>query len=187
MKKILLLVLLMCVFVSTAMAASNHHEDMTADRNLKWEASMQPKETAAEKEAARWSIILENDFGIYAYDMDSLKQDAHLGTVEGTVKTLFTNKDILKKLQQTYAKKLPRGEKVSYCLLDMVYKPTEKTYAVKKMDVFSQKNTLLDHQLKKVKFIPVPPKTFAEAMLEVVQAFVQDANGQGMQGTADNK
>jgi hypothetical protein len=34
-----------------------------------------PRKRAAEKAAARWSIILENAFGIYAYDMDSLGYD----------------------------------------------------------------------------------------------------------------
>ncbi len=181
MRKIFVLLIMLCLSASTATAARVHQEDVTADRGLKWEARMQPQETAAEKEAARWSIILENDFGIYAYDMDSLGYDPVKGVTVGTVKTLFTNKEVLKKLQKTYAAKLPKGEKVSYCTLQMLYKLDEKTYAVKQMDVYSQKGTLLEHKVKKIEFIPVQPKTFAEAMLEVMQAFRQDLETQKSQ------
>lgn len=181
MRRIVLMLMVLCLFASTALAARVHQEDVTADKNLRWEARMQPQETTAEKEAARWSIILENDFGIYAYDMDSLGYDPVKGIAAGTVKTLFTNKDVVKKLQKTYAAKLPKGEKVSYCTLQMLYKPDDKTYAVKQMDVYSQKGTLLEHKAKKIEFIPVPPKTFAEAMLEVVQAFRQDLETQKSQ------
>jgi hypothetical protein len=181
MRRIVLMLMVLCLFASTALAARAHQEDVTADRNLRWEARMQPQETTAEKEAARWSIILENDFGIYAYDMDSLGYDPVKDVAVGTVKTLFTNKDVVKKLQKTYAARLPKGEKVGYCTLQMLYKLKDKTYAVKQMDVFSQKGTLLEHKVKKVEFIPVPPKTFAEAMLEVEQAFVQDLENQKSQ------
>lgn len=189
MRRILVLLVGLCVIASTAAAARVHQEDVTADRGLKWEASMQPQETAPEKAAARWSIILENNFGIYAYDMDSLRYDPQKDLASGTVKTLFTNKDVLKKLQKTYAAKLPKGEKVSYCTLQMQYQLKDKTYAVEQMDVFTQKGTLLEHRPKKLEFIPVPPKTFAEAMLEVVQAFVQDVDAQKVQesGAGTNK
>ena len=53
-----------------------------------------------EKEAARWSLILENDLGLYAYDMSTLgyvsdKNGAvDTNLVGATVKTLFTDKKI---------------------------------------------------------------------------------------------
>lgn len=70
MKKItmLLIVCIMCLFSLTVNAAAN-----TQDNPINWEISMMPKPTAEEVEAARWSVIVENDIGIYAYDMDSIQ------------------------------------------------------------------------------------------------------------------
>ena len=67
-----------------------------------------PKATAEEQEAARWSIVVENNLGVYAYDMDSLTftkvengiADKNIITV--LTKTVFTDKETLKKLNAKY-------------------------------------------------------------------------------------
>jgi len=146
------------------------------EANANWEISMQPKPSKAEIENARWSFILQNDFGVYAYDNTSLKLDAKKGKVEVLVKTVFTNQDVLKNLNQTYANKISGNDKVSYCEMQMVFNPGEKTYAVKRMDVFSKQGAKLETKENKVKMVMVPEKTFAEAMLEIVTVFATDEN-----------
>lgn len=94
MKKIVFLLMLMVAILVSGTALADSPKD--ANNNLNWEISMQPKPTAEEVEAARWSIILENDLGIYAYDMDSLKFAVKNGVAEHNdvqvlVKTVFTN------------------------------------------------------------------------------------------------
>lgn len=42
------------------------------------------------------------------------------------------------------------------------------------MDVYSKQGTKLETKENKVKMVPVPEKTFAEAMLEIMMAFVAD-------------
>ena len=173
MKKIVFLLMLMVTMLVSGTALANNE---TANDNLNWEISMQPKPSAEEIEAARWSIIVENDLGIYAYDMDSVgfvekNGVANHNEVQVLVKTVFTNKDVMKKLNEQYANKLEKKEKVAYCKMDMEYKMAEKQYTVKTMQVFTNKDRQIDVKHNK-KFAPVPEKTFAEALYEVCQQFV---------------
>lgn len=174
MKKIMLfLMLITALMVSGTALANNEAGDKN---NLNWEISMQPKPTAEEIEAARWSIIVENDLGIYAYDMDSLSFGEKNGVaneneVKVLVKMVFTNKDVLKKLNEQYASQLEKKEKVAYCKMDMQYKMAEKEYTVKTMQVFTNKDRQIDVKHNK-KYAPIPEKSFAESLFEVCQQFV---------------
>lgn len=170
MKKItmLLIVCIMCLFSLTVNAAVN-----TQDNPINWEISMMPKPTAEEVEAARWSIIVENDIGIYAYDMDSIQyfmdedKKIYKDIINVKVKTLFTDKNILKKLKSDYIDKLAKKEKVAYCEMDMQFSIKDKTYFVQRMNVYTDKHKLIESKINKTGFIPVPEKSFAEAMYEI--------------------
>lgn len=186
MKRFVLLLccLLMTVHVSVG-AARRQPVEPIPENPMDWHISSSPEPTEQEKEAARWSLILENDLGIYAYDMETLGYVADSnGTVDtnlvgATVKTLFTDKKVLKSLQQQYATKLNKKESVQYCLLDMQYNMPEKTYTVVEMQVFTNKNRVIETKKNKTGFVPVPEKTFAEAMYEICQQFVADAAATG--------
>ena len=177
MKKIVFLLMLMVTMLVSSTALANN--DAAANNNMNWEISMQPKPTAEEIEAARWSIILENNLGVYAYDMDSLifaekNGVANHNEVQVLVKTVFTNKNVMKKLNEQYANKLEKKEKVAYCKMDMEYKMTEKMYTVKTMQVFTDKDRQIDVKHNK-NFAPIPEKSFAEALYEICQQFVVNA------------
>lgn len=100
MKKsiMLLTICMMCLFAVSANAAEKN-----AEAPINWEISMIPKPTAEEIEAARWSIVLENTMGVYAYDMDSLyfpeekNGVVNKNLVNVVVKTVFTDKELVKK------------------------------------------------------------------------------------------
>ena len=181
MKKIalLLLVSLLLTLQNSVLAARRQVEEVP-ENPMDWSISTSPPMSEEEKEAARWSLILENDLGLYAYDMSTLGYIADKnGTVDtnqvgATVKTLFTDKKMLKKLQEQYASKLKGKEKVQYCLLDMQYNMAEKTYTVTEMRVFTNKNRIIETKKNKTGFVPVPEKSFAEAMYEICQQFVTD-------------
>ena len=188
MKRFVLLLccLLMIVHVSVG-AARRQPVEPIPENPMDWHISSSPEPTEQEKEAARWSLILENDLGIYAYDIEPLGYVADSnGTLDtnrvgATVKTLFTDKKVLKSLQQQYASKLNKKESVQYCLLDMQYNMPEKAYTVVEMQVFTNKNRVIETKKNKTGFVPVPEKTFAEAMYEICQQFVADtaATGEG--------
>lgn len=171
MKKLIMLltICMMCLLAVSASAAEKNDEAPP----INWEISMMPKPTAEEIEAARWSIVLENTMGVYAYDMDSLyfpeEKNGVLNKdlVNVVVKTVFTDKELLKKMNKTYAEKLAKKEKVQYCEMLMQFNVADKTYGVKQMDVYGSKGTKLETKINNGELIPVPEKTFAEAMLEI--------------------
>ena len=168
MKK--LLILLMTLFCCATAFAADADKKPATQEGMNWEISMMPKPSEEEQEQARWSIVVENNVGIYAYDMDSLTfskvtnglPDKNIISV--LTKTVFTDKDMLKKLNEKY--------KVQYCEIVMTFNLQDKTYGVEVMDVYGSKKTLLSHQAKELKFVPVPAGSFAEAMLEVCQQAV---------------
>lgn len=177
-----LLLLCMLITLHTAALAARKQAEEVPENPMDWSISTKEEMSEAEKEAARWSLILENDLGLYAYDMGTLGYVAGKnGTVDtslvgATVKTLFTDKKMLKKLQEQYAPKLKGKEKVQYCLLDMQYNMPEKTYTVTEMRVFTNKNRIIETKVNKTGFVPVPEKSFAEAMYEICQQFVAEMN-----------
>ena len=182
MKKLLLLffMLVACLGALTVQA-----EEVKQQEGMNWEISMMPKATEEEQEAARWSIVVENNLGVYAYDMDSLTFTkvengvADKNIVSVLTKTVFTDKETLKKLNNKYKDKLTKKEKVLYCEILMTFNLAEKSYAVTNMDVFGSKKTLLQHREKELQFVPVPEGSFAEAMLEICQqAVANDAQQQ---------
>ena len=171
MKKLIMLltICMMCLLAVSASAAEKNDEAPP----INWEISMMPKPTAEEIEAARWSIVLENTLGVYAYDMDSLyfpeekNGVVNKDLVNVIVKTVFTDKELLKRMNKTYAEKLAKKEKVQYCEMLMQFNVADKTYGVKQMDVYGSKGTKLETKINNGELIPVPEKTFAEAMLEI--------------------
>ena len=88
---------------------------------------------------------------------------------------------MLKSLQAKYADKLKGKETVQYCLLDMQYNMPEKTYTVTEMRVFTNKNRIIETKQNKTGFVPIPEKSFAEAMYEICQQFVTE--GDNMAGS----
>lgn len=171
MKKLIMLltICMMCLLAVSASAAEKNDEAPP----INWEISMMPKPTAEEIEAARWSIVLENTMGVYAYDMDSLyfpeekNGVVNKDLVNVIVKTVFTDKELLKRMNKTYAEKLAKKEKVQYCEMLMQFNVADKTYGVKQMDVYGSKGRKLETKINNGELIPVPEKTFAEAMLEI--------------------
>ena len=170
MKK--LLILLMTLFCCATAFAADADKKPATQEGMNWEISMMPKPSEEEQEQARWSIVVENNVGIYAYDMDSLTFSKVTNGLPVLTKTVFTDKDMLKKLNEKYKASLTKKEKVQYCEIVMTFNLQDKTYGVEVMDVYGSKKTLLSHQAKELKFVPVPAGSFAEAMLEICQQAV---------------
>lgn len=163
MKRILfLMILTLVMMVNTGWAANEDPAN--------WEISMQPKPTAEQIERDRWLQVLENDFGIYYYDPNSVAVDKEAGTVTMAVRTVFTNQKVIGDLNNTYAAKLSKKDVTASCEMSMVFRPEEKTYTVESLQVFSKQGVKLETRTNDKTFVPVPEKTFAEAMLEIAAA-----------------
>lgn len=146
------------------------------------------EEAAAERKTAQkkahWSLILENNMGIYAYDEDSLSFEQNPdGTinreqVNTIVKTVFTDEELLKKLNKKYRSSLKKNEKTQYCELLMLFNVQNHTYRVKEMKVFGSEGSVLETKTGNAGFVPVPEHTFAEAMQEICIRAVQNTEAE---------
>lgn len=149
------------------------------DKNSKnWEIGMMPEEPAKEIGVNKWSLILENELGIYAYDDTSVsflqdekgKKDSN--QVEVDIKTVFINKETLKLIDAKYAKQLKNGDTTSSCLIHMIFNRADKTYKTTSLQVFSKKGRELENKNVIAQFSSIPEKSFVEAMLEVINRYV---------------
>lgn len=109
MKKVLSFLILGTLFCMNLAIAAPKTESVP-EKPMDWSISMNADGTDQAPQGPQWSLILENDIGVYAYDMGSLtfgtsngREDRNL--VQTTVKTVFTNEDLLKKMNKGFAKK----------------------------------------------------------------------------------
>ena len=167
MKKILLLgVLLLVLSLGKTVSAAT---GVVNGEGLDWEMSILPKPTLEEIEKERWQPILENDIGIYTYANDSIVKEHKLVSV--LVKTVFTNKEVLERLNKQYASKLAGEDIITYCQLTIKFDVAKKMYLVEKTEIFTGQNNLIAS--KEVvgnnrQFATVPKNSFAEAMLAIL-------------------
>lgn len=177
MKKIAILtlaIMLSCLSVNAfAEEASTTQKDA-----LDWSISMMPEQSAEEKEEARWSVLVENEIGINAYDMESIAYltDAN-GAVDQNLMRIVTRtvyapktKELQKKIAGMYKDKLSKKEKLQSSNMEMVFNISERTYFVQSMDVYSNKNTLLEHKENPIIFKPIPAGSIAEALYDICVA-----------------
>lgn len=178
MNKIILLLLCAICLLSIDVIETVANAANSASRpELNWEISMHPK-NEKELEDARWSIILENNIGIYAYNVETFTYTQVENSVPNKnivgilTRTIFTDKEIIKNLNIKYKASLPKKEKISYCKIFLEFDLINKNYRVREMDVYSNKDTRVDHLEKNSNFVSVPEGSFAEALLEICQGAV---------------
>lgn len=164
-----ILLIILIVVCTVGITSPGQASSVITGEGLDWEMSILPKATPEELEKERWQPILENNIGIYTYASDSLVKKGQKATV--LVKTVFTNAEIIDKLNLQYAEKLSDGEKIESCQLQMVFDIAEKKYCVEKTEIYSNtKQVISVKELKKseIKLLEIPENSFAEAMLEKI-------------------
>lgn len=172
MKILFLLLMLTCFLLLPAVAVQ---AETTAPSSPEWEISVLPKPTAAELEQQRWTYVFANDIGIYAFDNKSItidEKDKNLMHV--LVKTIFSDPKTIEKLNEQYKNKLGEADKVSYSEMQMVFQVKKKEYAVTATQVVSEQGLILRNTTQEARFLPVPVKTFADSMYEIVKAYKQN-------------
>lgn len=165
-KTIFIAILLLILGLGNQVSAAT---GVASGEGLDWEMSILPKPTLEEIEKERWQPILENDIGVYTYANDSIVKEHKLVSV--LVKTVFTNQEVLERLNKQYASKLAGEDKITYCQLTMKFDVEKKTYLVEKTEIFAGENNLIDSKevaVKNTNFATVPKNSFAEAMLEIL-------------------
>ncbi|MCM0760542.1 MULTISPECIES: hypothetical protein [Sporomusa] len=170
-KQILLFALCLLLLAAVPVQA----EEPPANSPLDWELSVRPKPSEAEIERQRWVQVFKNDIGIFAFDHTSLKVDeADNNLVHVLTKTIFTDPKLIGNLHDKYQEKLTAEDKVAYSEIWMAFKTRDKTYAVTGIKVVSEQGTVLEERQQTAKFAPVPVKTFADSMYEIVKNYVRN-------------
>lgn len=179
MKKTLFLAVCssLIVLTSTSFAAA---ENKTGNATFSEISTVAEPVSNQQAENARWTLILENELGIYAYNVDSLQfnkneqdvTDTNIVNVE--IRTVFTDKDTLQKLQKNYADKLEKNEQISNCTMEMQFNLKDNTYIVQQMEIYSDRDNLIDAKQNYKKFMPIPKGSFAEIMMKICRQFALD-------------
>ncbi|TCS81364.1 hypothetical protein EDC37_10262 [Pectinatus cerevisiiphilus] len=155
---------------------SVYAEDAQNDA-LNWQISvLPPAETAAEKEALRWTQLMDNSIGIYYFDKNRIfatkdpfgNTDKNILQVD--IKTFFVNEKLLDYFNMTlYAAQLGKDEKTAYCVQTLLFNMHGKLYRELKTDVYTDKGRLLAETATKSAWKPIPEHSFAELMWQTLQ------------------
>ena len=148
-----------------------------ADSIPDWQISiLPPGETAAEKEAARWTQLMDNSIGIYYFDRERtfITKDAFgnkdRNILQVDVKTVFTNEKLREYMDaRVCADKLQNGEKIDYCVQTLLFNMHGRQYRELKNDVYTDKGRLLVQKETKSAWRPIPEHSFAELMWQMLQ------------------
>ena len=132
-----------------ASSAYTEKTNASTQNSIDWYINSTESFTGVSKDAPIWHVLQETKLGIFAYDERSLsyaieKDSVDKNTVVVTVKTVFTDKNALKQLQDKYASKLQGKEKPQYWLLKMRFDMAQKLYTIDKTEYYTNPNTLLD-------------------------------------------
>lgn len=153
---------------------------VTNQNPMEWTINSTEEFTGVSKDAPIWHILQETKLGVFAYDERSVgyamdKETVDKNIIAVTVKTVFTDKNALKQLQDKYASKLQGKEKPQYWLLKMRFDMAQKLYTIDKTEYYTNKNTLLDTTERKGDMVAIPEESFAEAMYVECQTWLQEA------------
>lgn len=158
-----------------ALSASLGFAAEESGSGMDWQISVQPQQTAAEKEAARWTEVMENSTGRYYLAKDSVFMtkgafgDKDRNILQAEVKTVFMNEEIKKHLDsKVFAAKLSPGDSVEYCTQVLLFNLRAKQYRELSSVVYSKNGVVLQVSNKKSAWKIVPEHSFAEIMLEIL-------------------
>jgi hypothetical protein len=124
--------------------------------------------------AERWSLLGENLSGQYFVDrasLDKAMQKEKDGIVKNVrTKALFRNVSFIRLLNEHYDQKLGDADRAHSCELIVSLNLQNNTYKVDHVAVFSKKGKTLEKKNLKEAFIPIPPKTFMDALCQDAKA-----------------
>jgi len=184
MKTILLAGLICFCALTSGLAAQKVPESDTKLKNpMEWNASMsqdyfwddtkQKRPEDEVKAEPEWALIFENEVGIYAYDQGGFSYgtgadgNTDRNQMQCFVKTLYTGKEIKKKLQEKFRQDLPKGEKIEYSMMVLRYLLKEKQFQIVETRTYTNRDTCIMTKTGGGEYRDVPEGSFAEAMYEI--------------------
>ena len=144
------------IFSLSVLIAAQGFAAEESGSGMDWQISVQPQQTAAEKEAARWTEVMENSTGRYYIAKDSVFMtrgafgDKDRNILQAEVKTVFMNEDLKKHLDtKVFAQKLKDGDSVESCTQVLLFNLRAKQYRELHSVVYSKGGAVLQSSDKK--------------------------------------
>jgi hypothetical protein len=163
----------LCMFHAGAAQAAE--EEKAPPNPMQWEISVQPKPTAAELEAMRWSSVMENDTAVYECDVKSFQPDkTDTDRVEIMVKATYKDRKILDALNRRYRDRLGKKDVAGYSEMQIAFHLHDRTYAIPVYKLYSRNGVLLAEETKESAFAAIPRQSFAEMMYVVAAKLRQE-------------
>ncbi len=143
---------------------------------MDWQISILPQQTPEEKEAARWTEVMENSVGKYFLAQDSIFLtrgpfgDKDRNILQAEIKTVFVNPQIKKQLdEKIFAPLLKKGDSVESCKQKLQFNLRAGQYRELYSTVYAKSGAVLKEGEGKKQWKPMPPHSIAEAVLEILK------------------
>ena len=164
-------VLAVCLFLSPIASAGEADDTHGVDSPEKWHISVQPEPSRWEKEAARWTPLLKNDTGTYAYEAASVALDEkNVDVAEIVLRVSALKPDILVRLNARYSYVLDE-DTISHMEQRLKLNRKDNSFATAGHKYFSRGGIVIEETRiseEQLRFHPIPEGSVAEAALEVV-------------------
>lgn len=140
------------------------------------------------KAAGTWTLIQENKAGAYYADPGSIKAEPgktaapQVYTVR--TKAVFRDVPFIRLLNEHYGKKLKKGDSADHCELTVSLNPSEGTYRVDRIELYSRSSRLLERKKLKEPFVPIPKGTYMTVLAKQLAAKDETQTPEQPSGTA---
>ena len=160
---------------SSPVSASKTEDTQGVDSPEEWHISVQPEPSRWEKEAARWTPLLKNDTGTYAYEAESVALDEKNADVAEIVLRVSALKpELIVHLNARYSYVLDE-DTISYMEQRLKLNRRDNSFATAGHKYFSRGGIVIEETRipeEQLRFHPVPKGSVAEAALEVVNGIL---------------
>ena len=163
--------LAVCLVLSPVASAGKMEDTRGVDSPEDWHISVQPEPSRWEKEAARWTPLLKNDTGTYAYEAASVALDEKkVDVAEIVLRVSALKPDILVHLNARYSYVLDE-DTISHMEQRLKLNRRDNSFATAGHKYLSRGGIVIEETQipeEQLRFHSIPEGSVAEAALEIV-------------------
>ncbi len=160
-----------CLFLSPIASAGKTEDMGGVDSPEDWHISVKPEPSRWEKEAARWTPLLKNDTGTYAYEAASVTLDGkNADLAEIVLRVSALKPEILVHLNARYSYVLDE-DTISHMEQRLKLNRRDNSFATAGHKYFSRGGIVIEETRiseEQLRFHPIPDGSVVEAALEIV-------------------
>lgn len=170
-KGIVICTVTVCLLLSPIALAGKEEDSQGVDSPEEWHISVRPEPSRWEKEAARWTPLLKNDTGTYAYEAASVALDEKkVDVAEIVLRVSALKPEILVHLNARYSYVLDE-DTISHMEQRLKLNRRDNSFATAGHKYFSRGGIVIEETRiseEQLRFHPIPEGSVAEAAMEIV-------------------